>query len=269
MGHVIGEGWTNSASKCRLGCRECQYLGHVIGEGWTNSASKCRLGCRECQYLGHIIGNGRVRPEQNKIKALQNFEQPKKKKDVRAFLGLADYYRKFILRFSETVIPLTDATKKDAPDKLQWTSSMEAAFQQLKQQLLSDIVLASPNEECPFMLQTVVSTVGRAGILSQADNSGDDRPIAYFSRKLLPREQHYSAVELEYLAIISSVQHFRVYLPGMEFTVQTDHKIPSSPQGSRLTRWGSGSTTIRLQSAASTRKGQYRRSQQTSLDGRF
>ena len=190
-----------------------------------------------CQYLGHVIGNGRVRPEQNKIKALQNFEQPKKKKDVRAFLGLADYYRKFILRFSETVIPLTDATKKDAPDKLQWTSSMEAAFQQLKQMLLSDIVLASPNEECPFMLQTVVSTVGRAGILSQADNSGDDRPIAYFSRKLLPREQHYSAVELEYLAIISSVQHFRVYLPGMEFTVQTDHKIPSSPQDSRLTRW--------------------------------
>ena len=88
------------------------------------------------------------------------------------------------------------------------------------------------------MLQTVVSAVGRADFLSQADNSGDDRPISYFSRKLLPREQGNSAVELEYLAVISSVvQHFRVYPTGMEFTVQTDHKIPSSPQGSRLTWW--------------------------------
>ena len=170
--HVIREGWTN---KCRLGHQECQYLGHVIREGWTN---KCWLGCQECQYLGHGIRIGIVQPEQNKIKTVLNFERPKKKKDVRAFLGLASYYWKFIPKFYETAIPLTDATKKDAPDKLQWTSSMEAAFQQLKQQLASDVVLASPNEECLFMLHTDASGVGIAGILSQADDSGDDRPIA-------------------------------------------------------------------------------------------
>ena len=83
---------------------------------------------------------------------------------------------------------------------------MEAAFQQLKQQLASDVVLAIPN--CPFMLQTDASGIGIAGILSQADESGDDQPIAYFSRKLLPREQRYSAVELECLAVISMYNTF-------------------------------------------------------------
>ena len=107
--------------------------------------------------FGPCIGNERVRPEQSKIKAVQNFERPKKKKDIRAYLSLANYYRKFIPRFSERAIPLNDATKKDAPDKLKWTSSMEAAFQQLQQQLASDVVLASPNEECLFMLQTDAS----------------------------------------------------------------------------------------------------------------
>ena len=85
---------------------------------------------------------------------------------------------------------------------------MEAAFQQLKQQLTSDVDFASPNDEFPFMLQTDDSGVGIAGILSQAYDSGDDQPITYFSRKLLPREQRYSAVELECLAVISSAQHF-------------------------------------------------------------
>ena len=215
-------------------------LSQLEREELTVKASKCRLGRQQCQYLGHVIGNGRVRQEQNKIKAVQNFEQPKKKKDVRAFLYFAGYYRKFISRFSETAIPLTDATKTDAPDK--WTSSMEASFQQLKQQLASDVDFASPNEKCPFMLQTDASGVGIAGILSQADDSGDDRPIAYFSRKLSPREQRYSAVELECLAFISSVQHFGVYLTGIEFTVLTYHKCfpylhRLKDENSRLTQW--------------------------------
>ena len=247
-----------------------EVLSRLERAGLTVKVSKCRLGCQECQYLGHDIGNGRVRPEQNKIKAVQNFERPKKKKDVSAFLGLAGYYRKFISRFSETAIP-SDATKKDAPDKLHWTSSMEAAFQQLKQQLSSDVVLASPNEECPFMLQTDASGVGIAGILSQADDSGDDRPIAYFSRKILPREQLYSAVELECLAVISSVQHFRVYLTGVEFTVQTDHKCLQylhrlNDENSRLTGWALALQPYDFRVQHRPGKANARRSQQTSLD---
>ena len=151
-----------------------EVLNRLKRAGLTLKANKCWLEFQECQYLGHVIGNARVRLEPNKIKAVQNFERPKKKKDVRAFLYLAGYYRKFIPRFSATVIPLTDATKKDAPDKLQWTSSMEAAFQQLKQ-LASDVVLASPNEECTFILQTDTSSVGIAGNLSQADDSTIDQ----------------------------------------------------------------------------------------------
>ena len=112
----------------------------------------------------------------------------------------------------------------------------------------------------PIMLQTDASGVGIAGILSQADDSGDDWPIAYFSRKLLLRELRYSAVELECLAVISSVQHFRVYLIGVEFTEQTDHKCLQylhhlKDEKCSLT-WGGGGggalalPTICLQSAA-------------------
>ena len=217
-----------------------EVLSQLEREELTVKACKCRLGRQECQCLGHVIGNGRVRQEQNKINAVRNFERPKKKKDVRTFLYFAGYYRKFIPRFSETAIPLTDATKKDAPDK--WTSSMEAAFQQLKQQLASDVDFASPNKKCSFMLQTDASDVGIAGFLSQADDSGDDWPITYFNRKLLPREQRYSAVELECLAFISSVQHFGMYLTGIEFTVQTHHKCLQylhrlKDENSRLTPW--------------------------------
>ena len=121
-------------------------------------------------------------------------------------------------------LPLTELTKKMAPTTVTWTLRCETAFQELKRLLCSTPVLASPDFEKPFILQTDASEYGVGAVLSQRDEAGGDHPIAYFSRKLLPREVRYSTVEKECLAIKLGMETFRVYLLGQKFTVETDHR---------------------------------------------
>ena len=100
----------------------------------------------------------------------------------------------------------------------------EGAFQKLKQLLCSEPILRSPDFSRPFVLQTDASDRGVGAVLSQCDDEGQDHPIAFFSRKLLPREERYSTVEKECLAIVLGAKSFRVYLLGRPFKVQTDHR---------------------------------------------
>ena len=146
------------------------------------------------------------------------------KTDVRSFLGLVGYYRKFIPNFSSIAAPLSDLTKKGAPTRVNWTSNCESAFRSLKEVLLLSPVLVNPDWDKPFILQTDASDRGIAGVLSQVDANGEDHPIVYLSRKLLPREVAYSTIEKECLALVWSVQELRPYLYGRKFDVYTDHK---------------------------------------------
>ena len=171
-----------------------------------------------------MIGSGIVSPEPSKVLVVQRFEAPKTKTQVRAFLGLTGYYRRFIPNYSAVALPLTELTKKMAPTTVTWTLRCETAFQELKRLLCSTPVLASPDFEKPFILQTDASEYGVGAVLSQRDEAGGDHPIAYFSRKLLPREVRYSTVEKECLAIKLGMETFRVYLLGRKFTVETDHR---------------------------------------------
>ena len=139
-------------------------------------------------------------------------------------MGLAGYYRRFIPNFAEITAPLTNLTKKDLPDKVKWTIAAETAFQQVKGILASDLVLCSPDPDKVFILQTDASSVGIAAVLSQQDDQQVERPVAYFSRQLLPRETRYATAEQECLAVVEAVKHFRVYLTGVPFRVQTDHR---------------------------------------------
>ena len=105
-------------------------------------AKKCQLGMDWCSYLGHIVGSGEVRPESEKLKVVESFPTPKPKKElVRIFLGLTGYYRKFIPSYSTIAAPLTDLTKKKAPNSVIWTEECESAFMKLKQLLCSEPVL--------------------------------------------------------------------------------------------------------------------------------
>ena len=189
----------------------------------TVKPQKCQFGMAECVYLGHVVGRGVVRPELSKVEAIQAFSQPATKKQVRAFLGITGYYRKFLPNYSALAAPLTDLTKKNQPTKVTWTLDCESAFQALKTYLCTSSVLQSPNFTMPFILQMDASDRGVGAVLSQPSTDNDLHPVTYFSKKLLPREERYSTIEKECLAVKLGIEAFRFYLMGRTFTVQTDH----------------------------------------------
>ena len=189
-----------------------------------------------------MVGGGDVSPDLSKMEAVSAMGVPKTKKQVRTFLGLTGYYRRFIPNYSSIAAPLTDLTRKSAPNQVTWKEECDKAFHSLKKVLCSSPILCSPDFIKPFFLQTDASERGVGAVLSQRDDDGYDHPISYFSRKLLPREQRYSTVEKECLAIKLGVQAFKVYLLGRKFTIQTDHRslvwLDRLKEGnSRLTRW--------------------------------
>ena len=219
-----------------------EVLQRLRSAGLTAKAKKCQFGMAQCVYLGHIVGSGLVRPDPVKIQAVKEFPVPHTKKQVRVFLGLAGYYRRFIPDYASIAAPLSDLTKKAAPTQVPWTANCEHAFQQLKQLLCATPVLQSPDFCKPFVLQTDASDRGVGAVLSQCDAAGQDYPVAYFSRKFLPREERYSTVEKECLAIKLAVQAFKVYLLGRPFQIQTDHRSlvwldRLKENNPRLTRW--------------------------------
>jgi len=139
-------------------------------------------------------------------------------------MGLAGYYQKFIPDFATIAAPLTDLTRKNAPNLVSWSPACEGAFTELKSRMCSLPVLRSPDFTKPFVVQTDASERGVGAVLSQLDDDGNDYPVSYYSRKLLPREERYATVEKECLAIRLAVHAFRVYLLGRPFTIQTDHR---------------------------------------------
>ena len=212
------------------------------GAGLTAKPKKCQFGMKQCIYLGHVVGNGNIRPEQSKIEAVMTFQVPQTKKQVRAFLGVTGYYRKFIHNFATIAAPLSDLIRKNRPNRVEWTPACDKAFDDLKKQLCSDPVLKSPDFSKAFILQTDASNRGVGAVLSQIGDDNEEHPVAYFSRKLLLREEKYSTIEKECLAIKLAIQAFRVYLLGKPFTIQTDHRSLEwldrlKKNNARLTRW--------------------------------
>ena len=212
------------------------------GVGLTVKLSKRQFGMAKCLYMGHVIGSGGVEPEVSKVAAVNRFETPKTKTQVPAFLGITGYYRWIIPNYAAMALPLTELTEKCAPTQVIWTTQCEAAFQELKRLLCSAPILASPDFDKPFILQTDASEYGVGAVLSQHDKHGRDHPIAYFSRKLLPRGVRYSTVEKECFTIKLGMEMFRVYVLGRKFTVEMDHRSliwldKLKESNSRLTCW--------------------------------
>ncbi|XP_065901363.1 uncharacterized protein [Dysidea avara] len=174
--------------------------------GLTAKPSKCQLAMTECKYLGHVVGNGVVKPERGKLQAIAQFPLLTTKKQVRSFLGLTGYYIRFIPHYATIATPLTNLTRKSVPE------------------------------------HTDASEVGVGAVLSQQDDQGHDHPVSFFSKKLLPREQRFSTVEKECLAVKLGIEAFEVYLLGRQFVIQTDHRALQwltkfRNHNSRLMRW--------------------------------
>ncbi len=149
--------------------------------GLTANSRKCAIGQVEVQYLGFHLGHGQVRPQIDKTAAVAACPSPKTKKEVRQFLGLAGYYRRFIPNFSDLTSPLTDLTKKEVPDLVQWTELCQQAITKVKAALCGGPLLHSSNFDLPFLLQTDASDRGLGAVLAQVVG-GEERPVLYLSR---------------------------------------------------------------------------------------
>ena len=208
-----------------------------------------------------LVGNGVVRTEPSKLQAVANFPRPRTKTHVREFLGLTGYYWRFIPNYATLTAPLTDLTRKTAPTLVQWTEECDRTFCTLKNQSCSAPVLSSPDFTRLFILQTDASERGVGAVLSQRSDDSEDHPIAYFSENLLPREERYSTIEKESLAIKMAMHVFRTYLIGRHFIVETDHRSlmwldKLKDSNSHLTRW-SLFATVRLHGGSPKWKGKW------------
>ena len=200
-----------------------KILGRLKEAGLTANLSKCAWGQTHCEFLGHLVGEGMVSPADLKVQAVRQFAQPKTKKNVRQFLGLAGYYRRFVPEYASHSFHMTEATRKSAPEVVAWNSALHGEFMYLKDAICSVPSLTLPVVGDVFLLQTDASGIGIGAVLSVL-RDGDEFPVAYYSRKLQPRERNYSASELEGLAVVNSVVHFDAYLLTHQFTLETDHR---------------------------------------------
>jgi len=184
---------------------------------WKLKLSKCEFAKSNISYLGHVITGSGVTTDPEKVTAVTSWTTPTSVKDVRSFLGLPGYYRKFVRNFGIIARPLTELLRKNTI--FRWTSSHDQSFQALKQALVSAPVLALPNFSRPFSIETDASAGGIGAVLLQ-----DGHPLAYISRALGPRSKGLSTYEKEYMAIILAVQQWRQYLQFAEFTIFTDQQ---------------------------------------------
>jgi hypothetical protein len=202
---------------------------------------KCWFGADQTPFLGHIASREGLKPDPQKIEAIQRLRRPCSKKQVRSLLGLASYYRQFVSGFASIASPLYKLLRKDAPKGVEWTDDCEWAFQTLKDSLTSPPVLAFPDFEKHFVIETDASSTGLGAVLLQETDLGR-QPIAYASRTCSAQEKNYSATEIECLGVIYALQQFRCYVLGTKFTLVTDHqalqnlKLMKNPSG-RIARW--------------------------------
>nr|GEX64940.1 putative reverse transcriptase domain-containing protein [Tanacetum cinerariifolium] len=179
--------------------------------------SKCEFWIPKVQFLGHVINNEGIHVDLAKIESIKDWVSPKSPTEIRQFLGLAGYYRRFIVGFSKIAKPMTKLTQKKI--KFKWGDKKEAAFQLLKQKLCSAPILALPEGSEDFVAYCDASIKGLGAVLMQRD-----KVISYASRQLKIHEKNYTTHDLELEAVVFALKIWRHYLYGTKCTVFTDHK---------------------------------------------
>ena len=187
---------------------------------------KCRFFCKAVEYLGYRITNAGLETSKRHVDAVKQFPQPTDVKGVRRFLGLASYYRRFVRSFAKLAQPLHVLTRKDVA--FHWSDECQRAFDTLKDHLTKAPILVYPNFKLRFYLETDASVQGLGCVLSQKQDDKRLHPVAYASRALSPGERNYAITELETLAVVWAVTHFRAYLYGSDVTIYTDHSAVKS-----------------------------------------
>jgi hypothetical protein len=203
---------------------------------------KCVFGVTEIAYLGHILTRTGQKVDPSKIDAMVNFPKPTDQRSTRSFLGLTQYYKKFIEGYSKIAAPLNQLLRKDMKAKFEWTDDCDQAFMTLKQKLTTTPILRFIDLTRPFIITTDASMSAISWILSQIGPDGREHPCFYGGRSLHDSEKNYSITDKEGLALVTAIKEHSHILMHNTFTVYSDHislTWLNSIKGStgRLARW--------------------------------
>ena len=216
-----------------------RVLSRLRASGFTLQGSKCFFGRKTVTHLGFEYAGGGVTPTEEKSQAIADWPTPTSAKEVRSFLGLVNFYRRFIPKFADIAAPLTNLTGSKVT--FTWQDKHQKALELLKQALISPPVLDYPRWTDQFVLTTDDSDIGLGAVLSTARGT----VVEYASRTLSAAEKNYATIEKECLAVVWAVRKFHHYLIGAGFTLETDHKPlewlesarTSRAHSQRLERW--------------------------------
>ena len=221
-------------------CHVALLFQRLSQAGLTLKPKKCTIAATSLDYLGFRVGAKGVSPQTRLTSAITEYPEPKDTKEVKRFVAMCNFYRRFIPNFSITAEPLYQLLKKNV--KFEWSQSCKTSFDRLKSMLINAPVLAAPDFSKPFILATdAASKVGIGGVLMQEYENGP-RPVSYTSRKFTPAEKNYSVTEQECLACLHCIKEFRPYLHGRRFSLLTDHQalkwlLQNKEPTGRLRRW--------------------------------
>ena len=210
-------------------------------KGLTVNPGKCLFKQESLWFYGYMLTKDGLQADRKKIAAIQNTYVPQDVTQLRSFLGLANYCARFIPNFSAITAPLRELTKTGV--KYVWTPTQQQAFDQVKQAIMADCLMAYYDPQKKTVLTVDASPYGLGAILSNIDQDSTTRHVAYASRSLTEVEQKYSHTEKEALAVVWGCERFHMYLIGTKFDLFTDHKAlevifsPTSKPPARIERW--------------------------------
>ena len=199
-----------------------QLFQRLQEQGLVINIDKCQFGVTSLDFLGHLITDEGIKPLQSKVNAIINFPRPANTKSLQEFVGMVNFYRRFLPAAAHKMVPLFSALQ-GKPKDFQWTDTTENAFVETKKMLADATLLAHPDPQAPISIATDASDVAVGAVLQQYVRN-TWVPLAFFSRKLKPPERKYSACDRELLALYLGIRHFRYFLEGRPFTAFTDHK---------------------------------------------
>lgn len=199
-----------------------QLLDAISQEGFRLKLSKCTFAQSSVKYLGHIIEHDSVTPLKDNLIAIKDFPTPTTQKQVRQFIGKINFYNKYIPNFSVTLDPLYNLLREN--QKFVWDYQCQTTFEKMKNLLCSKPILAIFDPNLPIHIYTEASLQGIRAVLKQTQESEEEKPVAYFSRKLNESQKKKKAIYLECLAIRDTIKHWHHWLADKSFTVYSDHK---------------------------------------------
>ena len=185
---------------------------------------KCEFNKTTMEYLGLIIKEGQLLMDPVKLKGISDWPVPTTIKQVRAFLGFGNFYRRFIRKFSKLALPLNNLLKKDM--QFDWTPACQESFDILKKRFTEEPVLMMPDHSWTFQIESDTSKYASGAVLTQMDSNGDRHPVAFMSKTFNDTEKRYEIYDRELLGIVQALKEWRHYIQGSGHTtmVHTDHK---------------------------------------------